>query len=119
MAIVASDEAVPHYVQLLNMIPKQYVDDLIPKSCKVGDICDEKTLINVLTDGVNVFIKPSLRNYWATYSRANLADIALRVKALLSIQKRSGENPSSNYSNTNPAKLYASKPWIFATLRQT
>lgn len=111
LAIVRNNVATLRYVQLSNMAPQQYADDLIAKSCKVVDVYYESTLNDVFIEGFDAGTKHSLRNYRITNSQEGITDIAFQAESLLTIRKGSGENLTNSHASTNSEKLYNRKPY--------
>lgn len=62
-AIAEYDATILRYVQLKNMTPQQFADDLIAKRYKVATVNDKSTLNNVIIEGVDASIRNSSRNY--------------------------------------------------------
>lgn len=89
-ATLAEYEAsIRRYMQPTSMTSEQFTDDLIAKSCKVAAVYVESTFNDVFIKGVDVSIRHSLRDYWASHPYADLTDIAFHADSLLAIQKGS------------------------------
>lgn len=71
---------------------------------------DEAALHNIFIEGIDASIRHSLHSYWSTNPPADLTDVALQVKFLLSIQKRLKNARAINFLSTNLGKPYRRKP---------
>lgn len=61
-AIVEYDVAIFRYMQPAHMTLQQYAEDLVAKSYKVADVCDEGTLEDVFIESGDASILHSIRN---------------------------------------------------------
>lgn len=61
-AITKYGIAILWYIQSANMPQQHYADALIVKSCKVADVCDQNSLIDVFIEGVDESIQNALSN---------------------------------------------------------
>lgn len=75
----------------------QNIDDLYAKSCIVADVYDESTLNNIFIEGVDLSIRHSPREYWATHLQASMTGIVLEDQSLLEIQ--GGATKPANTNN--------------------
>lgn len=62
-AITEFDKAIFPYMQLSNMTPQQYVDDLVTRFCQVSEVYEKETLNDVIIVGVQTSMRHCLRHY--------------------------------------------------------
>lgn len=70
-AIIEFDAAILRDMQLANMMPQQYADNLVARSCKVAEVSDEGAFYDVIIDGTDPSIRHSVRHYWAQNAQAD------------------------------------------------
>lgn len=72
----------------------------------VADVYDECTLNDVFIEGVDVFIRHILRNYWSTNARADLADITFQAKSTIHTERiyerRNDQFPVNKFGKALP-----------------
>lgn len=107
--ITEFDAAIFRYMRSAIMTPQRYADDFVSKQCKVGNVYDEWTLIEVYIKRAGLPICHSLRRYYPQNPNVDLTVIAFQTKSILSIRKSSGIKSKTNQNTCNQGKLYKTK----------
>lgn len=96
-------------MQPLGTTQQQHEEDTIDKSCKEANAYDDDTLNGVSIENVNLSIRRSFCNYWATPTKVDLTNIAFQAESLLAMHKGCSNQPIGNQQQIR-SKLNTRKP---------
>lgn len=86
-------------LQLSNIPPQKYIDDLLAKSFKALDVYDNGTKSVIFVHCVDTFIHHSSQHYMAQNLLGDLNDRAFKAESSLSIQNEAKSTPNNEMNN--------------------